>query len=188
MVFTAAGLVFGFVLGYMVANAGGAKPAAPEAAVSRPGAAAAAAPKARELDASEVRALTSLADREKDNPSVRVELGHLFADHERCDEAVRWYREALDLVPKNADVHVDLGACLVQLARYDDALGSFESALKIDPAHKKAIFNKGLALAQAGRNGEAVKVWEDLLKKHPDDPQLQVLRGQIERLRAQTRS
>ena len=187
MVFTAAGVVFGFVLGYMVANAGGGKAPAAETATRAAGPAATAQP-ARQLDPSEVRALTSLAEKEKDNASVRVELGHLFADHERCEDAVKWYQEAVALVPKNPDVHVDLGACLVQMARYDDALATFETALKIDPVHKKAIFNKGLALAQAGRRQEAVTVWEDLLKRYPDDPQLQVLRTQIERLRAQGRS
>lgn len=189
LVFTAAGLVLGFVLGYMVANAGGGKTAAAPEKGGRPTTAAVAAAKPpREIDPSEVRALTSLAEREKDNPAVRVELGHLYADHERCDDAVRWYGEALALVPNNAEVHVDLGACLVQLARYDEALREFEAALKLQPGHKKAVFNKGLALAQAGRTKEAIVVWEDLLKRHPDDPQLQVLRTQIERLRGQGRS
>jgi tetratricopeptide (TPR) repeat protein len=190
MIFTAAGLIFGFVLGYMVANAGGGKaPAtAATAPASSPRAGGGSAPPSKpasSLDPSEVRALTSLAEKEKDNPAVRVELANLYMDGDRCEDAVRWYGEALALVPKNPDVHVDMGACLVRLTRYDDALAAFETALKIDPAHRKAVFNKGVALVQSGRTKEAIAVWEDLLKRNPDDPQLQVLRQQIERLRSQ---
>ena len=35
-----------------------------------------------------------------------------------------------------------------------------------------------------GRAGEAAAAWEELLKRHPDDPQLQGLRGRIEQIRA----
>jgi cytochrome c-type biogenesis protein CcmH/NrfG len=190
MIFSVAGLIFGFVLGYMVANARESRPpantTAPAASAgTRASSAGPAAKSAPALDPSEVRALTALAEKEKDNPSVRVELGNLYMDGDKCEDAVRWYREALALVPKNPDIHVDMGACLVRLTRYDDALSAFDTALKIDPAHKKAVFNKGVALVQSGRPKEAIALWEDLLKRNPDDPQLQVLRTQIERLRSQ---
>ena len=37
---------------------------------------------------------------------------------------------------------------------------------------------------ESGRPMDAVAVWEDLLKRFPDDPQLQGLRGQIDRVRS----
>jgi Flp pilus assembly protein TadD len=189
MVFAVMGLIFGCVLGYMVANAADNGPRSttapgPSAPAKRAASAPAGAPKApAALDPSEVRALTALAAKEKDNAGVRVELGNLHMDHDKCDDAVKWYREALRIVPDNADVHVDLGACLVRLSRFDEALTEFDTALKTNPEHRKAVFNKGVALAESGRPKEAIALWEDLLKRHPDDPQLQTLRGHIERLR-----
>ena len=56
--------------------------------------------------------------------------------------------------------------------------------LQADPGHRNALYNKGIALLQLGRAKEAAAAWEELLKRHPDDPQLQGLRGRIEQIRA----
>jgi tetratricopeptide (TPR) repeat protein len=193
MVFAVAGMIFGFVLGYMAAGLGDSPTAGarPRRAEARPGAAAsAAAPAAGHdhpvspADPDEVRTLENLAEREKQNVQVRIELGNLLMDHAQYEPATRWYREALALKPDANDVRVDLGASLLNLGRTGDALGEFEQALRKDPGHKKALFNKGLALMQSGRTQEAVAVWEGLLKRYPGDPQLQGLQDQVEKIRS----
>ncbi|HEV7498734.1 MAG TPA: tetratricopeptide repeat protein [Vicinamibacteria bacterium] len=197
MVFTVAGMIFGFVLGYMAAGMGD-RPASdphprPDRAERSPagsGGGAAASPAAERdrpagpADPDEVKTLENLAVREKQNAQVRIELGNLYMDHAQYDDASRWYKEALALKPEDNDVRVDLGASLLNLGRVPDALAEFDQALQKDPAHKKAAFNKGLALMQAGRAKEAVAVWDGLLKRYPGDPQLQGLRDQVERIRA----
>jgi tetratricopeptide (TPR) repeat protein len=198
MVFAVAGMIFGFVLGYMAAGLGdqpseGSRPR--PVASSRTAPAPAAAPGAGTADdgrdhpvgpadPDEVRTLENLAARDKQNVQVRIELGNLHMDHAQYEEAARWYGEALALTPANNDVRVDLGASLLNLGRGPDALAEFDQALKNDPGHKKALFNKGLALMQAGRPKEAVTIWDDLLKRYPGDPQLQGLKDQVERIRA----
>jgi tetratricopeptide (TPR) repeat protein len=194
MVFAVAGIVFGFVLGYMVASwDSGGRPvavSAPAAAVPGRTATAADAPGPHgggtpsALDPNEVKALESLAARDRSNVSARIELGNLLMDHSRFDEAARWYREALAIDPGQADVLVDLGACLVNGGKAADGLVEFDKALKLDPGHKKALFNKGIALMETGKPQDAVAVWEGLLKRFPNDPQLQGLRDQIERVKA----
>lgn len=199
MVFAVAGMVFGFVLGYMAANwdasppearsvvaapaepGGSFSPSAATTGPARPGPGPSAAPA---IDPNEVKALESLAARDKGNAQVRTELGNLYMDHQRYDEATRWYREALALNGSQPDVLVDLGACLVNSGKAGEGLGEFEKALQQSPNHKKALFNKGIALVESGRPKDAVAVWEDLLKRFPDDPQIQGLRAQIERVRA----
>lgn len=187
MAYGVAGVIFGFVLGYMAANTGGVRPAAsaaPFPAAASGGSAAAPARPAPVLDPNEVRALESLAARDAKNAEARVELGNLLMDHERFEDAVRWYQEALAIDPSNSDVRVDMGACFVSLHRPEEAIAAFEEALKRTPGHKKALFNKGIALMEAGRPKEAVALWEDLLKRYPDDPQLQGLRGQVAQVKA----
>jgi tetratricopeptide (TPR) repeat protein len=193
MVYSIAGLLFGFVLGYMVSSATHDGPA-PTRVVSSPGgmdgmssapgpnAASGGAPST--LDPSEVRALSSLAEREKSNILVRVQLGDLLMDHAQPADAIRWYQEALSLDPTLNDTRVDMGACYVRLGKYDEAIAAFDEAIKRDPTHKKASFNKGVALRQSGKPMEAVAVWEGLLKQYPDDPQLAPLRDQITQLRS----
>jgi len=196
MVFAVAGMIFGFVLGYMAAGLGdrptaavgprmgdGRLPALASGAPPAAGAAGAAERPTGPADPDEVRTLESLAAKDKANVQARVELGNLYMDHAQYEEAARWYREALALKPDDNDVRVDLGACLVNLGRAPDAIAEFDRALKNDPGHKKALFNKGLALMQSGRQQEAVAVWDGLLKRYPGDPQLQGLQGQIDRIR-----
>jgi tetratricopeptide (TPR) repeat protein len=184
MVFAMAGMIFGFVLGYMAAGFGhpasDSRPRLPAEAAARSTPGTGAAP----ADADEVRTLESLAARDKQNVQARVELGHLLMEHAQYEAAARWYREALGLKPADNDVRVDLGASLLNLGRAPDALAEFDQALKNDPGHKQALYNKGLALVQTGRGAEAAVVWDGLLKRYPGDPQLQGLKDQVERLRA----
>jgi tetratricopeptide (TPR) repeat protein len=193
VVFAVAGMVFGFVLGYMVASwdsptrvvsAGGPSAASPARGPVSGGALEPHGGGSTPLDPDEVKALESLAARDRSNVAVRIELGNLLMDHERFDEAARWYREAVALDSSQPDVLVDLGASLVNSGKAEQGLAEFEKALKLDPGHKKALFNKGIALMQTGRAKDAVAVWEGLLKRFPDDPQLRDLRDQIERIKA----
>jgi cytochrome c-type biogenesis protein CcmH/NrfG len=193
IVYSAAGMIFGFVLGYMVANADAPgvprtvpAPAASAPAFTPPTTATDgphAAPSHTPVDPNEARALESLAARDKANTSVRIELGNLYMDHGQFADAARWYGEAVALRP-DPDVMVDLGACLVNGGKATEGLEQFERALKMSPGHKKASFNKGVALMELGRPKDAVAIWDDLLKRFPDDPQLQTLKRQIEQVRA----
>src|SRR5712691_6879011 len=131
MVFAVAGMIFGFVLGYMAAGLGD-RPASPggprtaeapgraraaSGAVPSAGAPAGQDRRAGPADPDEVRTLESLAAKDKQNLQARVELGNLLMDHAQYEPAARWYREALALQPGDSDVRVDLGACLLNLGR-----------------------------------------------------------------------
>ena len=182
--FTLAGTLFGLVVGYMAASwevvprpmavAGPAASAAP----------AAAAPAAKKLNPDEVAALESLAKRQPGDVAARVELGNLYMDAERWDEAIRWYREALAVNPGLVETATDLGACLVRAGRPAEGLVEFDRVLAVEPGSRNALYNKGIALLQMGRGKDAAAAWEELLKRYPADPQLAGLRGRIDQIRA----
>jgi len=186
VVFAVAGIVFGFVVGYMSASWGSppqasgtsVAPSETEGATAGPAVAG-----STTLDPNEAQALEALAGRDPGDVAVRVELGNLYMDHERWDESVRWYREALGLSPDLSDVRTDLGACLVHSGRPAEGLAEFEMVLQQDESHRNALYNKGIALTQLGRTEEAIAVWEEVLRQHPGDPQLVGLQGQIDALR-----
>jgi cytochrome c-type biogenesis protein CcmH/NrfG len=183
LVFAVAGILFGLVVGYMAASWDVVPRPAAATTTAAPPAGSPAAPAARRVNPDEVAAMESLARRQPADASVRVELGNLYMDAERWDEAIRWYREALVLDPARTDTLTDLGACLVSSGRPAEGLAEFEKVLRGDPGQRNALYNKGIALLQMGRAAEAVAAWEDLLKRHPDDPQVQGLRGRIEQVR-----
>ena len=182
LVFTVAGMAFGLVVGYMAASWDVVpRPAVATAAPAAP--AGAASPASPRLNPDEVAALETLAARQPGDGAVRVELGNLYMDAERWNEAIRWYREALAVNPALGETVTDLGACLVSSGRPAEGLAEFEKVLAGNPGHRNALYNKGIALLQMGRAGEAAAAWEELLKRHPGDPQIQGLRRRIEQVR-----
>ena len=156
LVFTVAGVAFGLVVGYMAASWDVVpRPTVVTAALAAPAGAAPTA--ASKLNPDEVAAMETLAARQPGDGAVRVELGNLYMDAERWDEAIRWYREALAVNPALVETVTDLGACLVSSGRPAEGLAEFEKVLGGDPGHRNALYNKGIALLQMGRAGEAAR-------------------------------
>jgi tetratricopeptide (TPR) repeat protein len=175
--FMLAGTVFGLVVGYMAAQWGVLPSPAPVAAAARVTPAPATT---QRLDPNEVAALESLATRRAQDPAARVELGNLYMDAGRWDDAIRWYREALALDASLTDVATDLGVCLLNAGRPEQALGEIQKALARDPAHRLALYNRVVALLQLGRAKDAEEAWQELQRRHPDDPRLARLRERID--------
>jgi cytochrome c-type biogenesis protein CcmH/NrfG len=185
LAFSLAGIVFGFAVGYMAASWDVVpRPVPPVTAAASPAGAPAAAPASARFNPDEAKALESLAARQPGDTAPRVELGNLYMDAGRWDEAIRWYREALALNPALPDVLTDMGACLVSAGRPAEGLVEFEKVLSGGPGHRNALYNKGVALLQMGRPKEAVAAWEELLRRYPGDPRIEGLRGRIEQVRA----
>lgn len=182
LAFTIAGILFGLLVGYMAAgwNAMPRPTVAPATAAGPPEFA---RPTPAPPDPDQVRTLESLAARQLNDARVRVALGNLHMDHESWDDAIRWYREALALAPGDPDVTTDLGACYVHSGRPAEGLAEFDRVLERNPEHRNARFNRGVALLDLARPSEAADTWEELLRRHPDDPELQRLRGRIEEIR-----
>jgi len=179
LVYSVAGIVFGLVVGYMAASFH----VVPHPAASEAQAAAApapATPTAKKLNPDEVAALESLAARQTTDASVRVELGTLYMEAERWDEAIRWYREALALNPALPDARLDLGTCLERVGRPEEGLAEFDKVLQGDPSHRIALVNRVITLRELGRPAETVAALQELVKRYPDDPQVQSLRRTIE--------
>jgi tetratricopeptide (TPR) repeat protein len=176
--FMLAGTVFGLVVGYMGAQWGVLPSPAPAAAAAGRSVPTAAA--SLRIDPNEVAALESLAGRKPQDVAARVELGNLYMDAARRDEAIRWYREALAVDASLADVATDLGVCLLSSGRPEEALTQLQQALAQDPAHRLALYNRVVALLQLGRAKEAAEAWQELKRRHPDDPRLERLRSRID--------
>src|SRR5881394_3035417 len=93
--FGVAGIAFGLIAGWIIGTEQ-AKPAqpAPAAAAQAP---AASNTRAAIVDENKVSALKSLAEREAANAKPRIELGNLYFDAERYDDAIMWYEQAVKL-------------------------------------------------------------------------------------------
>lgn len=172
LVLAVAGMCFGVIVGWVLADLNRDLTARPVAAVTEPAAPAAQGPVA--LDEARVQSLIQLADREPANVDAAVELGTTYFEAERFEEAVKWYEEALRRDPRSADASARLGLTLFLTQGADPALQQLEHSLSIDPNFPGALFNKGIVLWRGKQdlNG-AAEAWKKLVSVAPGSPEAQ---------------
>ena len=82
------------------------------------------------MDDAKVNALKSVAEREPANAKPRVDLGNLYFDAERYDDAIAWYEQAVKLQPNDENLSTDLGVCYYYTNQPDKALARFDASLE----------------------------------------------------------
>jgi len=186
--FAVAGLLFGLLAGWVIgsqqAKMGPQVPTAPQTAqapVASPTGTAAPPP----LDQNQVAALTSLADRDPKNATPRVQLGNLYFDAERYEDAIKWYSEGLKLAPKDADVSTDLGICYYYTNQPDKALEQFKTSLAINPKHAKTLLNVGIVRAFGKQDLAGAQVaWQQVVDVAPNSPEAQQAKKALDSIKS----
>ena len=172
IVFLLSGTVFGLLVGWMIGSQQ-TRPAPPPAAASAapapPADQAAGQPPPPPLDTRQVAELERIANAEPGNATARAELGNLYFNAERFDQAVPWYEAALKLNPKDVNASTDLGVCYYYTQQDDRALAQFEHSLAIDPKHVKTLFNQGIVRAFGKQDiAGATESWQRVVEIAPD--------------------
>jgi len=100
-----------------------------------------------------------------DNTEAWIQLGHVYFDTNKYDQAIVAYERSLELNPSNADVLTDLGIMYRRSGQPLKAIEKFDNAIAVDPKHETARFNKGIVLMHdLGDRDGAIRAWEDLLE------------------------
>lgn len=170
LVFGLAGTFFGVLVGWIVGTqqAAPAAPAAPPttAAAAAPASAPAAAPP---FDAARATELEREAGSRPADAAVRMQLGNMYFDAERYDQAIPWYEASLKLDPKNVNLSTDLGVAYYYTNQTDRALTQLDHSLTLDPKHLKTLLNQGIVLAFGKQDlAGAQKSWERVVEIAPD--------------------
>jgi tetratricopeptide (TPR) repeat protein len=139
----------------------------------------------RPLDEAQAQTLQAAAAKAPGDAQVRVQLGNLYFDAERYQDAVRWYEEALKLNPRDADVSTDLGVSYYYLQQPDRALQQFDASLRLDPKHAKTMLNVGIVRAFGKQDlPGAVAAWEKLIEVAPTSPEADTARRALQGLKS----
>jgi cytochrome c-type biogenesis protein CcmH/NrfG len=180
--FGVAGILFGLIAGWII----GTQQARSDAATSAPAQQSSAATDAPPpLDESKVSAFKAMAERETSNPVPRVQLGNLYMDAERFDEASRWYSDALKLSPKDVNISTDLGVSLYYANQPDKALEQFKRSLDLNARHVKTLLYVGIVKAWGKQDLQGAQVaWQQVLQLAPESPEGQQAKEFLERLKA----
>jgi cytochrome c-type biogenesis protein CcmH/NrfG len=185
IVFAIAGAFFGLIVGWMLGAQQAGPPGPPAAVAAQAQPAPAQQPAVKDVDENRVRSLRAAAVQNPKDARPRIELGNLYFDAERFDEAARWYTEALALDPRNVDVSTDLGIAYYYSNQPERALEQFDYSLGVDPRHLKTLLNLGVVKAYGKQDLEgAVAAWQKVVDLAPDSQEGQTARKILEGLRS----
>jgi tetratricopeptide (TPR) repeat protein len=102
-------------------------------------------------------------------PAVYTDLGFVEEKMGRDDEAIAYFKKALELGFDLATTHTYLGIVLGNQGKRDEAMAQYRQALEINPAHESARLNLADQLTKAGQYDEAVSHFEEILESNPDN-------------------
>jgi len=199
--FGIAGIVFGFLLGYVAAyeiHTGRMTGSSPAAMAPPPGMGGAPAgqaagggppgdPHADQMGqvTQELAALKQALDQDPNNLTALVRMGNLYMDASMFDRAVEFYQRALVLDENNPDVRTDMGACLRELGKPQEALAAFRESLSRDPNHWKSWFNIAIVnLYDLGEYDKAEEAFEKVVDLNPGALDMNAVRAEIEKVKA----
>ena len=182
--FGIAGVLFGLIAGWVIGSQQAVvRPATAPAAQQAPAGAASGTTRAAVIDETQVNALKTVAERETTNATPRTQLGNLYFDAERYDEAIKWYGDALRLSPKDVNVSTDLGVSYYYSNQPDKALAQFDESLKLDPKHAKTLLNVGIVKAFGKQDLDgAGAAWKQVIAIAPDGPEGQAAKRALDSL------
>jgi tetratricopeptide (TPR) repeat protein len=184
--FGVAGIAFGLIAGWIIGTEQ-ARPAAPPApqAASSPAGQGSSNTRAAIVDDAKVNALKSVAEKEPANAKPRIELGNLYFDAERYDDAITWYEQAVKLSPKDENLSTDLGVCYYYTNQPDKALARFDASLKLNPKHAKTLLNVGIVKAFGKQDlAGATTAWEQVIAIDPNGAEGQAAKRALDTLKS----
>jgi Flp pilus assembly protein TadD len=96
--------------------------------------------------------------------------GILFEKQGRLDDALRYYRQAVETNPAFPEAHVNLASILARQGQTDEARAHYEEAVRLRPAFPEARNNLGALYARLGKFAEAEAEYRLAIETKPDYP------------------
>ncbi len=182
------GVFFGILVGWIIGSQQGGGRMVPQR-VAAPAASSASAPDgsaaAPPLDESRASAMKTTAQQNPTDAVTRVQLGNMYFDAGRFQEAADWYEAGLKIHPKDVNASTDLGIAYYYMNQPDRALKQFERSLVIDPAHSKTLLNTGIVRAFGKQDLKgAAEAWQRVLVVAPGSDEARAAQQALDGLRS----
>jgi protein O-mannosyl-transferase len=102
-----------------------------------------------------------------ESPRLLVNLGALYSDAGRNDEAIALYKKAASINPLIAATHYNLGLVYYETGKKEEAIASFHKALELDPKYAAAYNSLGQAYSDKGEKEEAIAYFKKAIEADP---------------------
>ena len=100
-------------------------------------------------------------------PSI-INLGNLFQEQERHEEAIIQYKKAIMINPNDEKIYNNLGLSYFKMHLYENSLEEYKKAIIINPRYEEAIFGLGNSYDMIGNPGEAMKELNRVIAINPN--------------------
>ena len=97
-----------------------------------------------------------------------MNLGLTFAQQGKIEEAISYYRKALQLNRNSVHTHNNLGVALLERGQIGDAISHFVTALRLKSDYAETHNNLGVAMFRQGQFDRATAHYREALRLDPD--------------------
>lgn len=113
-----------------------------------------------------------------------VNLGTIYFNALKWEEAEKYYLKALDADPEYALAHFNLGNLYDEKRDAAKALDHYQAALRLNANYADAHYNLALLQQNLGQGMKAVPHWKAYLRLDPSSNWAAIARRELDRLRA----
>lgn len=123
----------------------------------------------------------SLKVDEEGSKPIYYNLGWLYNDKERYDEAITVLLKAIEYDSEDAGYRVELGYAYYKKDQYEFAITQLNKAVSLDGASKLSYYYKGLCYVATNKKGDAMSMYYKL--KEMESEEADELMGEIKKMK-----
>ena len=117
-----------------------------------------------------------------DDQGTIEHLAHLYFDSQNYEQAVTYYRRALEAKPESPELRTDLGTALNRLGQKQAAIQEFQRVVEYAPDFVTAKFNIAVVNEQIGNTSQALEWYRRVARESPNTTLGQRAASQVEAL------
>lgn len=106
-------------------------------------------------------------EQDKNYYDAHYNLGLVFLDEERYNEALIEFEKTVNIAPKDYKGHVQMGIAYRGLEEYDKATKALEQANKLAPTNADIIYQIGMVAEAKGEFSDAIAIYKEALEYDP---------------------
>ncbi|WP_342433003.1 tetratricopeptide repeat protein [Neobacillus sp. FSL H8-0543] len=106
-------------------------------------------------------------EQDKNYYDAHYNLGLVFLDEERYNEALIEFEKTVKIAPKDFKGHVQMGIAYRGLKEFDNATKALELANKLAPTNSDIIYQIGMVAEAKGDYEDAILIYKDALAYDP---------------------
>ncbi len=130
----------------------------------------------------EISALKAALEKNPKDAQALLRLANMYHDARKYEEAVLYYKRALEVAPRDVDARTDMGICLYEMGMPDDALAQFRTTLSYDADHWQTWLNLGIVALSAKNDVKtATEAFARVEKLNPGFKDLPMLKDALKK-------